>query len=123
MGVVKYFSRRSGQELQAEFPLHPLLINATRADGSTAQFSRADFDAEFSQQLPDLPKVIIPHDPSTVIRLEDLENVPKSHHAWFAVIAEKIDLTLAGLDDIKMALAELVAGLPPRPPEDPTNPG
>lgn len=126
MGMVSYISRHTGTEVQADFPLHPSLVNATRADGSMQQFQRAAFDAEFQQQLPELPKVAMPrqpYEPPAVIKLEDLAHVPTSHHAWFAVISDKLDATAADLADIKQALAELVAALPPRAAEETTQPG
>jgi len=93
MGMVVYTQRQTGEQVQADFPLHPSLVNFTRADGSTGQAFREQFDRDYGQKLPDLPKpntALIPegeHDPAvlapqpyeapTLTKLEPSSTLPR----------------------------------------------
>jgi hypothetical protein len=98
MGMVSFISRKTGQELQADFPLHPSLVTGTKPDGSTVQLFRSDWDAEFEQQLPTLPPVDVKaldrsapaYEAPGVIALADLGKVPMSHHAWFQLLHDQL---------------------------------
>lgn len=144
MGLARYTSRKTGEELEADFPLHPSLINATKADGSTVQFMRDKWDEEFSQQLPELPKV----DPSTIPGAPppyeppkvtpvggplaitrppgQREPLPDSHAAWYALIYDqlvtvdrKIDRLISDLSKPDVEELEVTPAAPPPPAEPP----
>jgi hypothetical protein len=120
MGLVIYVSRRTGEELQADFPLHPALVLATRPDGSQVQMMRDVWDQEWSQKVPDLPKVdpvatfgdAPPYEPPTVkpignafrsaleIKNAQREPLPESHAAWFAQIYDQMVTIDKKLDQV-----------------------
>ncbi len=135
MGLVRFTSRRTGEELEAEFPLHPGLVNATRADGSTVQLMRDVWDQEYTQKLPELPAVSAdnippdreqttqPYEAPQVIQLAKPEKVPTSHAAWFSLlwdelvaIERKIDQVIAELKPRDVEQIETT----PAPAEPPT---
>lgn len=140
MGLVRYTSRKTGEELEADFPLHPSLVNATKADGSTVQFMRDKWDEEFSQQLPELPKADpatipggpLPYEAPTLTPIGRLqigrppgqrEPLPDSHASWYALIYDqlvtvdrKIDQVLA---ELKKPVEELEVTPATPPPAEP----
>jgi hypothetical protein len=136
MGLVIYVSRRTGEELQADFPLHPTLVNATRPDGSNVQMMRDVWDQEWSQKLPDLPKVDgaqIPggppvYEPPTLTPIGRAqvimkgeggprEPLPTSHASWFALIYDQmvaIDKKLdAVIDEVSKPAPDIKIEDPP----------
>ena len=136
MGAARFVSRKTGEELEAEFPLNPILIKATKADGNTVQFMRDAWDQEFQQKLPELPQVdasSIPkgYDPPSVVPVGapmaimrppgEREPLPDSHASWYALIYDQLVTMDRKIDRV---LAQLEAGevdveTTPAPPTEP----
>lgn len=49
----------TGELVKANVPLHPVLVEYQRDDGSIVQIETADFTRQFVRQLPPLPQVIV----------------------------------------------------------------
>jgi outer membrane biosynthesis protein TonB len=139
MGMVKFRNRRTGQEVEAEFPLHPMLVNATAADGSALQVMRPDWDRDYAQELPVLPAIdpnSIPtgegrlpraheYEAPTLVQLAKPETVPQSHAAWFTLLYDVMVTVERKLDMVIDELAKPAPEAPPAPepaPEPPPEP-
>jgi hypothetical protein len=114
MGQVTYIDRKTGAEVQTEFPLHPGLVTFTKPDGQGGQMFRAEFDQAFAQKAPELPAVDPknipaaapgdvapvpldtmgtrpPYAPPTLTPLAIPPGpMPASHHAWFHLLFDEI---------------------------------
>ena len=126
------FVNKKGEEVEADFPLHPTLINVTRADGASEQYFRDDFDAEFVQKIPALPAIdptlIPPYEPPTVtpvggplrITRPDgaREPLPTSHASWYALIYDELVTIERKLDGVIAVLKETPAAPAETPQQD-----
>lgn len=134
MGLVQYVSRKTGDEVQADFPLHPELIKATRADGSEFQIFRREWDAEYFQQLPELPKIDVnaiplqpepsagdqlpaeqPYAAPSLVKLSSPSPLPASHSAWFVVIFDRLGKLGNQIDQLIAAVQEAQTEPTPAP--------
>ncbi len=65
MGMVTFVDRKTGETVDAEFPLNESTVAFQKGNG-WEQFPRADFDAAYVQKVPELPAAVLNPDGAPV---------------------------------------------------------
>ena len=122
MGMVTWVNRETGEKVHADFPLHPMLVNATRPDGTGLQVMRDDWDRTYVQQLPELPAVdfagitdneTTPYEAPNLIRLVRPDPVPNSHQSWFVLLYDEMIAIERKIEVVLRELAKPAAEVTP----------